>query len=404
MKVVARTNSVDVPQEYRMEENDDWYFDNKMTDIKKTSCKTYATMHKSARSNQKKSQVSLRDKDMRALREGSFQVSKEYVRFLKSTDTGDTKVRDRCIVLMANNFSTHKKNAKERYLRLSKHIRKLPPFDHAVKVKKRANGKFVLQIPCDPSYTRRSSTKTPDSICGIDPGGRTFATVYDPTNANAFQVGLEEDKKSVMRAWHNKIDETHWHLKNAQKRSQRQAQDDRTSQLKKLHLKLKTFVDDIHLKLSSHLVKSYRFVALGKIPVSQIVKKDRPKHLNKRANRDLLCWRHYNFRQRLLHRATESDCHVVVQDESYTSMTCGKCGTRNSTLGASETIYVQGMWLWDTPRYQWCKEHLAEGARLFRCFNLVTNKVDFPYRGLIEMPQAVHLIVRFETLRLLWGN
>ncbi len=113
----------------------------------------------------------------------------------------------------------------------------------------------MLQVPCDPSYTRCSSTKTPEAICGIDPGGRTFATVYDPTNANAFQVGLEEDKKAVMRAWHNKIDETHWHLTNAQKRSQRQAQDDRSSQLKKLHLKLKTFVDDIHLKLSSELVE-----------------------------------------------------------------------------------------------------------------------------------------------------
>ncbi|MES9883600.1 MAG: hypothetical protein ABW185_22300, partial [Sedimenticola sp.] len=62
------------------------------------------------------------------------------------------------------------------------------------------------------------------------PGGRTFATVYDPTNANAFQVGLEEDKKSVM---HNRIDEAHWHLKNAQDRSQQKAQDERISQLKK---------------------------------------------------------------------------------------------------------------------------------------------------------------------------
>ncbi len=102
---------------------------------------------------------------------------------------------------------------------------------------------------------------------------------------------------------------------NSQDRSQQKAQDDRISQLKKLHLKLKTFVDDIHLKLSSELVKSYRFVALGKIPVSQIVKKDKPKHLNKRANRDLLCWRHYAFRQRLLHRAAETDCQVIIQDE-----------------------------------------------------------------------------------------
>ncbi len=163
--------------------------------------------------------MSLRDKDTRVLREGSFQVSKNYVRFLKSKDTSDAKLRDRSIAIMPANFSSTLKNVNERYLRLSKSITKLPPIDHAVKIKKRVNGKFVLQIPCDPSYTRRVSTEEPDAICGIDPGGRTFATVYDPTNANAFQVGLEEDKKSVMRRWHNKIDETQWHLKNAQKRS-----------------------------------------------------------------------------------------------------------------------------------------------------------------------------------------
>ncbi len=72
---------------------------------------------------------------MRVLREGSFQVSKDYVRFLKSTDTGDTKVRERSVALMADNFSPTKKNIRERYIRLSKSITKLPPIDHAVKVK-----------------------------------------------------------------------------------------------------------------------------------------------------------------------------------------------------------------------------------------------------------------------------
>ncbi len=65
MKVVSKTNSIDVPREFRMEEGDDWFFDNRMTDIKRTSCKNFTAMYKSARTNQKKSTVSLRDKELR---------------------------------------------------------------------------------------------------------------------------------------------------------------------------------------------------------------------------------------------------------------------------------------------------------------------------------------------------
>ncbi len=149
-----------------------------MTNIKNTSCKTYATMYKSATSNQRKSIVDMRDKDTRVLREGGFQVSKECVRFLKSNDTSDTKVQDRCIAIMQANFSAQKKNAKERYIRLSKSISKLPPIDHAVKVKKRANGKFVLQIPCDPSYTRRKSTGGARVPSAVSTWWKDVATVY----------------------------------------------------------------------------------------------------------------------------------------------------------------------------------------------------------------------------------
>jgi transposase len=71
------------------------------------------------------------------------------------------------------------------------------------------------------------------------------------------------------------------------------------------------------------------------------VKKDRVKHLTKRANRDLLCWQHYKFRRRLKHRGRDSDCGVIIQDESHTSMACGKCGKKNKTLGGNETFYCQ---------------------------------------------------------------
>ena len=107
-----------------------------------------------------------------------------------------------------------------------------------MKISKRPNGKFVLHIPCDPVCTRHKQMHSSDSICSIDPGGRTFATCYDPSNLKCFQVGRKEDKERIIYKIHEKIDRVHEQLTLAQKKNQRQAIEDRISQLKKLHLKM----------------------------------------------------------------------------------------------------------------------------------------------------------------------
>ena len=328
-KIVCKTNAKDVDPLYRLE-NDEWFFDNQMSTIKLTACKNFCTSYKSAKA--KKTTLTRKRVDGDCIREGQIEIQKPYIRQMKDKDKC-TGPRSKHIVLMKNNFKTP--------IRINRRADRIPPFNHDFKIVKRPNGKFVLQLPCDPNWTRRDSSgdSFEKSVCGIDPGGRTFATVYDPVGKIVYQVGVEEDKKFDLRPIHSKIDETHNHLSNAQNRNQQIAAEQRKAQLKKLYLKLKTKVDNIHTTLCSHLVKHYRLVSLGKISISNIVKKEgREKSLSRRAKRDLLCWQHYRFRQRLLHRVKETDSEVIVQDESYTSKTCGLCGMRNKNLGASETF------------------------------------------------------------------
>ncbi|KAH3753320.1 hypothetical protein DPMN_187955 [Dreissena polymorpha] len=337
-KIVCKTNANDVDPQYRME-NDDWFFNNKMTSVKTTSCKNFYTSYKAAKSLKSKLK---RPMSVSNIVQGSFCVPKLFVRNLSSKDVSIDNINmlNRYICMIPENFEKRSK-PKERFLKLAKPITKIPPFDHDVKIVKRADGMFILNIPCDPKYTRRNaSNDTIDKrVCGIDPGGRTFATVYDPIDCSVFQVGIEEDKQYVISKLHNKIYHAHKHLTKAQNKKQQQAASERIVSLKKTHLKLKTFVDDIHLKLSSHLVKEYEYVALGKINVAQLVKTDRPKPLSPRAKRDLLYWQHYRFRQRLTHRTTNTECILDVQNEAYTSKTCGVCGTINKNLEKSETFF-----------------------------------------------------------------
>ena len=337
-KIVCKTNASDVDLQYRME-NDDWFFNNKMTSVKGTSCKNFCTSYKSAKSLKSNLKRSM---PVSNIVQGSFCVPKLFIRHLSDKDVSidNTQMQSRYICMIPDNFGKRSK-PKERFLKLAKPITKIPPIDHDVKIVKRADGMFIMNIPCDPKYTRRNaSNDTIDKrVCGIDPGGRTFATVYDPIDCSVFQVGIKEDKQYVIRKLHDKIDHAHKHLTKAQKKKQQKAAQERIVSLKKIHFKLKTFVDDIHLKLSSHLVKEYKYVALGKINVAQLVKTDRPKPLSKRAKRDLLSWQHYRFRQRLTHRATNTECILEVQNEAYTSKTCGVCGEINENLEKSETFF-----------------------------------------------------------------
>jgi putative transposase len=45
---------------------------------------------------------------------------------------------------------------------------------------------------------------------------------------------------------------------------------------------------------------------------------------------------HYKFRERLLSKAAEHNVKCLIVDESYTTQTCGLCGTRNTNVGGDD--------------------------------------------------------------------
>jgi transposase len=79
-------------------------------------------------------------------------------------------------------------------LKLGKPVTKLPPIAHNVTVTKRVNGKWILNIPCAAKCSRRPIVTQPTAICGVDPGARTFLTVFDETNQEAYKLGDEPER------------------------------------------------------------------------------------------------------------------------------------------------------------------------------------------------------------------
>ncbi|KAG9307454.1 hypothetical protein G9A89_017284 [Geosiphon pyriformis] len=57
--------------------------------------------------------------------------------------------------------------------------------------------------------------------------------------------------------------------------------------------------------------------------------------ITRKTYRKMLCWAHYRFLQRPIVKAEELEVRVIIQNEVYTSKTCGCCGNIQR-IGASE--------------------------------------------------------------------
>jgi hypothetical protein len=89
-------------------------------------------------------------------------------------------------------------------LKLGKLAAKLPPISHDVTITKRINGKWILNIPCAVNYVRKCITRTPTAICGVDPGAKTFLTVFDETNGEAYKLG-DYPERRILRPLVNQV-------------------------------------------------------------------------------------------------------------------------------------------------------------------------------------------------------
>lgn len=267
---------------------------------------------------------------------GSFKVKKECVIPPDEWKSQYSNlIKSENYVCLDMDFSTDRTQNKHLLLRLSKPRYKLPPFDLDFRIVKEPGSKFRLHVKCHATYTRKACGKDKKTaICGIDPGGDTFATVYDPSYQKCYQVGFSKTDSVQQKI--KKYDESILFLQQATTRGHKNEMENRRRQLLKLKSKIDSSVKDLHVQFASMLVCQYGLVSLGKIPPRlPCIRKDRL-YIPLKKNRDLYLWNHDHFRVLLKHRSLGENCHVVVQNEDWTSKTCGKCGKRNHKLGKNK--------------------------------------------------------------------
>jgi len=113
----------------------------------------------------------------------------------------------------------------------------------------------------------------------------------------------------------------------------------------RLRAKSERLVVELHRQLARWLCKTHKVILLPSFNTGEMVnnKRSKKRRISGRTARQMLNWRHFQFRERLLHKAKEHpDCHVVITTEEYTSKTCGQCGWLNNGLTCADRTWRCG--------------------------------------------------------------
>ncbi len=182
-------------------------------------------------------------------------------------------------------------------------------------------GYFWLAVPVSNDYQNKNLNKEQeknikDKYCGIDPGNRVFATVFDESQIT--EMKIEESK---LRQLKNKIKTLVW-LKKSE-RSKYKARN-----------KLQYLVDDMHIKTANYLTNKYEYIFMGQLDSQKCQMKSK----NKTLNEELDIMKHYQFRMRLRNVCLRKKRKLFIVNEAYTTMSCTNCGNLNRSIGAAKEV------------------------------------------------------------------
>lgn len=176
---------------------------------------------------------------------------------------------------------------------------------------------FVKEVEAKSENQAPSVNGSYHSTCALDPGVRTFQTIYD-----ADGMGIEWGKKD-----HDIIFRM---CRQADGIVSKMGKGRATNSLRKAYnrkiKRIKDKVKECHNKLALFLCENYRVVLIPEFNTSSMVQKNDRK-IRSKTVRQMCTWSHYSFRQTLLAKAELHPwCKIIICDEAYTSKTCGCCG------------------------------------------------------------------------------
>lgn len=219
------------------------------------------------------------------------------------------------------------KNKKDALLEVSEN---LPEIKTHCRLILKHNKYLYISIPMEmPKYKKDSILK--DSFVALDPGERCFQTFYSRTLNGQIGYKTRERYMKVLNEADlikSKIDLLRNKIRRKKYKNKKIILKNVIKKLRKKYLSAITkptrLSKELHDKTALFLCKNFKIIAIPEYS-SQSLSKNLPEIIN-RCNQSLS---HYKFRERLIHKAKQWNRIVHIVPESYTSITCTKCGNCN---------------------------------------------------------------------------
>ena len=174
------------------------------------------------------------------------------------------------------------------------------------------NNQWFLVAPINVKEEKIEQKK---EYCALDPGSRSFQTIYSETCVEQIKINKEIIKKLQV-----KLD----HFKSLRDKKLIQKQSFKNRE-RRIYIKINNLMDELHHKTINYITKEYKSIIIPSFESQDMVKNSNNRYLN----RSLLQLKHYQFQQRLKSKCEVRGCRMEICTEEYTSKTCGRCGELN---------------------------------------------------------------------------
>ncbi|AFX93238.1 putative transposase [Megavirus courdo11] len=173
---------------------------------------------------------------------------------------------------------------------------------------------YTLNIPRD---SGKGTFTTRKLVCGIDPGVRTFLTVY--SKKDCYQICNNPNFKKYYKRM-DRLNEIFTSEESCQTRKYKKS-------IGKMFDKINNKVKDMHFKVAKYLCSRFQILKLGNISTNKIVSKETG-NIGKSTRRLLYSLSHFRFREILTHQAEKYGCKLKIVSEYLTTKTCSNCGNK----------------------------------------------------------------------------
>ena len=201
-----------------------------------------------------------------------------------------------------------------------------------IKISRTRLGKYYAYIPMEIEQVPKFPGDNMGDMVSFDPGSKTFLTYHSP-DGNWGEIGKFEKQESLLKSadrLKSKLDREGKHKDSRWRRRIRR-------RILGVYEKVRNRTSDLHNKISSWAVNTYRIILLPVFESSSMVSSGK---LFSSSCRKMMTWSHYKFQRKLVDLAQKyTDVKVRLCNEAFTTKQCGKCGTVNQDMTLGDRVF-----------------------------------------------------------------